>query len=451
MVSMMTSRITFLRRFGPLVVLVTLIVGSGLVSRAQNEQNQPPMLPGDFPPRIKKHKTPDKLPPIPTISPMFSISAAPLGYGPPGPTYLGRNQNLVTLGFLDENHLLFSFRAPGLLAREGDANQATAERQMRAVVLTLPDGKVESETVWTLQDRGPYLWFPRDGQFLLRDREGLETGDATLQTKPLAPLPGGFLAMRLDPSGKFLLASSVDPAAHFDSTNAMGTRKVLPLRTQLGPNPDPTNIAERLIRVESGQVLSTRHASSAAPRSIDAEGFLDTVHEKLDQWSLTLDSFNGGSQVLGHVESTCLPTSFFASDREMLVAGCTEGHIPKLMGVSASGRLLWQIETPIAIVPPLFIVSQDGSRFARETVVFKHPPGADSQIPWVKAVKGQVARVFDLATGKVVMETPISPTFDAGGNVALSPSGRRLAVLNAGAIEVFDLPAPAPLPDDVIH
>jgi hypothetical protein len=188
---------------------------------------------------------------------MFSISAAPLGYGPPGPTYLGRNQNLVTLGFLDENHLLFSFRAPGLLAREGDANQATAERQMRAVVLTLPDGKVESETVWTLQDRGPYLWFPRDGQFLLRDREGLETGDATLQTKPLAPLPGGFLAMRLDPSGNFLLASSVDPAAHFDNTNAMGTRKVLPLRTQLGPNPDPTNIAERLIRLESGQVLST--------------------------------------------------------------------------------------------------------------------------------------------------------------------------------------------------
>ena len=133
------------------------------------------------------------------------------------------------------------------------------------------------------------------------------------------------------------------------------------------------------------------------------------------------------------------------------MAGCTEGHIPKLMGVSAGGRLIWQIETPIAIVPPLFIVSQNGSRFARETVVFKHSPGADAQTPWVKAVKGQVVRVFDLATGKVVMETPISPTFDAGGNVALSPSGRRLAVLNGGAIEVFDLPAPAPLPDDVAH
>jgi len=31
--------------------------------------------------------------------------------------------------------------------------------------------------------------------------------------------------------------------------------------------------------------------------------------------------------------------------------------------------------------------------------------------------------------------------------VAISPSGRRVAVLNAGAIQVFELPAPPPLPE----
>ena len=35
---------------------------------------------------------------------------------------------------------------------------------------------------------------------------------------------------------------------------------------------------------------------------------------------------------------------------------------------------------------------------------------------------------------------------DAGGNVAISPSGRRVALLNAGAIQVFDLPPATPLP-----
>ncbi len=449
---MTTSRFTLLRRIGLPTALLVLEACSGLAGRAQNV-DVPIMLPGDVPPRVKKHKTPDKLPPIPTLSPAFSISTAPLGYGPPGPTYLGRNQSLVTLGFVDENHLLFSFRAHGLLSREEDAGNVSAERQMRAVVLTLPDGKVESETVWTLPDRGSYLWFLRDGHFLLRDRAGLETGDATLKTKPLAPLPGQFLALRLDPAEKFLLARSVDPAAHFDSTNTMGTRKVLPLGTRIGPTPDPdpalAHIAERLIRFESGEVLSTRHANSAAPMPISSEGSLETVHERLDQWSLTLRKFSGASQVLGHVESTCLPTSFFASNREMLVAGCTEGHIPKLVAVSTGGRLLWQDETPIAVVPPLFVLSQNGSRFVRETIVFKHSPSTDGQTLWVKDVKGQVVRVFDAADGKVVMETAISPVFDAGGNVALSPSGRWLAVLNEGALQLFELPAAAPLPGDV--
>ncbi|HTA79444.1 MAG TPA: hypothetical protein VK720_07845, partial [Terracidiphilus sp.] len=170
--------------------------------------------------------------------------------------------------------------------------------------------------------------------------------------------------------------------------------------------------------------------------------YLEAVHEKLDQWHLTLHRFSGEDQWIGHVESTCLPTAFFASESEVLVAGCTEGHIPKLMAVSA-GQQIWQDETPIAIVPPLFAFSRDGSRFARETIVFKHPPSSSEETLWINTVKGQVVRVFDSATGKVVMETPISPTFDAGGNIAFSPSGRRLAVVNEDAIQVFDLPAAA--------
>jgi hypothetical protein len=60
-------------------------------------------------------------------------------------------------------------------------------------------------------------------------------------------------------------------------------------------------------------------------------------------------------------------------------------------------------------------------------------------------IKGQVVRVFDAATGEVAFESPASPVLDAGGNVALSPSSRRVAVLNQGAIEVFDLPPAAAL------
>ena len=46
----------------------------------------------------------------------------------------------------------------------------------------------------------------------------------------------------------------------------------------------------------------------------------------------------------------------------------------------------------------------------------------------------------------MALETPVSPLLDAGGNVAISPSGRRVAAVNAGAIQIFELPAPPPLP-----
>ena len=411
--------------------LAGLVNGAGVTGLAQNIP-----LPGYVPPRVKKHKTPDKLPPIPTLAPAFSIPVAPLGYGPPGPTYLGRHQSLVALTFLDEDRLLFSFRTSGLLERQsGDDSRAGAERKMRAVIVGLPDGKVESQTAWTLPDRGPFVWSLSDGRLLLRDSKGLEIVDSKLESHPLVQIPGQFLSLDLAPAGKYMVASSIDPTAHFDGP---------PPRTKLllstgGQPPVPANIAARLVEVGSGRMLQTKHSTQAP---INSEGYLEAVHEKLDQWHLTLHRFSGEDQWIGHVESTCLPTAFFASESEVLVAGCTEGHIPKLMAVSA-GQQIWQDETPIAIVPPLFAFSRDGSRFARETIVFKHPSSSSEETLWINTVKGQVVRVFDSATGKVVMETPISPTFDAGGNVAFSPSGRRLAVVNEDAIQVFDLPAAA--------
>lgn len=75
-----------------------------------------------------------------------------------------------------------------------------------------------------------------------------------------------------------------------------------------------------------------------------------------------------------------------------------------------------------------------------------HPVGARSTIDQGDII-GQLVEVLDAADGKVVLETAASPILDAGGNVAISPSGRRVAVLNGGAIQVFELPAPTPLLD----
>ena len=108
-------------------------------------------------------------------SPRFHRSSPspcePLGFSAPGAIYLGQRNALASLDFLDENRLLFTFRVPGLIRRELGRREER-ERQIRAVVLTLPAGTVEAEALWTVHDRARYLWMLNDGHFLLRDRDG---------------------------------------------------------------------------------------------------------------------------------------------------------------------------------------------------------------------------------------------------------------------------------------
>jgi hypothetical protein len=112
--------------------------------------------------------------------------------------------------------------------------------------------------------------------------------------------------------------------------------------------------------------------------------------------------------------------------------------------MGTDGRRLWEdLSSPQAIWPML-VMAPDGSRVARETLAVNHAVNAYSPLD-AGDIKGQLVRVIDAANGKVVLDAPANPPLDAGGNVAISPSGRRVAVLNAGAIEVFDLPPPPPL------
>jgi len=408
---------TSLTRFG-LAMLVALVV----LGACPRGDAQDIMLPDpNYQPRVKKPKPKrDVLPAAPQQLPAFSIPVAPLGFGSPSATYLGRQYSLMSLDFLDEKRLLFSFRAPGLLAR--DASESSGDRQMKAVVLKLPEGTVESQTLWTLSDRLPYLWMLQDGHFLLRDHEGLKIGDASLQNKPVLNLSGEFQNLQINPEGTVAAVQSLE---------------------RMSPTPNAAlNVVTRVVQLRNGQV-ETSHSSSVSELPVNSDGFLAITHDnKYDLWSLKLTSFSNDTRLLGHIRSNCLPIAAFLSDQKILVSGCNPYHIPTLQAVSTSGHVLWETETPVAPIPPLLITTPSDSRFARESIIFKKVPSAGSEILWVKAVRGQVVRVFDSATGKAALEVPIKPIFDAGGNVAISPSGRRVAILNGGAIQVFELPTP---------
>jgi hypothetical protein len=415
-------------------------------------------------PPVKERFLVGKFPDKPSLPPAWSIPVEPLGFTAPGAIYLGSRNALASLDFLDENHLLFTFRVPGLLHRDTTNGQDSDERQIRAVVLALPQGTVETETLWTVHDRVRYLWMLKNGHFLLRDRNNLLVGDAALVLKPFLDFPGPLLRLELDPAQKFMVTNSREPVAE-------------PPKPGLGPSPgspatgpgrwggSPSNaqasvtsdedsdttegghpeMVVRILRRESGEVMLVSRVRSTIHLPINSIGYIENLRGRGTQWVLNLGYFTGGSRMLGSVDSACEPDDNFVSEQEILVTGCGPGGESKLIAMSTEGRTLWVSQAPSTEIWPQLTVAPNGSRLAWATLDVNHAVNSYAPIG-AEDVKEQSVTVFDAASGDIALVTPLAPILDAGGNVAISPSGRRVAVINAGAIQVFELPPPPPLP-----
>jgi hypothetical protein len=179
---------------------------------------------------------------------------------------------------------------------------------------------------------------------------------------------------------------------------------------------------------------------------MNSEGYLEKSQDKAGGWLLTLDSFSGGGRVLTRIDSTCPPDYNFVSEQELLVTTCNPNSGWNLGAMLTRGGSLWESRIAMNAMMPLLVVAPNSTRVARETLLLKRSADKYKRMVGVRDLQGQIVKVFDAANGKMVLESPLTPIFDGGGNVAISPSGQRVALVNAGAIQVFLLPAPVPAP-----
>ena len=397
-------------------------------------------------PPVKERFLVDRFPDKPSLPPVFTIPIGTLGFTAPSSNYLGARNSMASLDFLDENRLLFTFRIPGLMHRDPSNGDDSAERQIRAVVLSLPKGAIEAEATWTVHDRVRYLWPLNNGHFLVRDRNNLLEGDDTLALKPYLEFPGPLLSVEFDPEQHFLVTNS-DESASKDA--------------KAGGAPDPTtasatvtsdadaetggaapNLVIRILRHDSGDVMLVSRVRTAVHLPINSIGYLENLRSRGMEWTLSFRYFTGGSKMLGQVESNCEPDDVFLSEQEILATTCGPSGESTLVAMSTAGKTLWETKAPPTEVWPQLVVAANGSRLAWETLDTTHPIYAYAPMD-AGDVKEQSVTVFDAANGDIALVSPVSPVLDAGGNVAVSPSGRRVALLNAGSIQIFDLPAPA--------
>src|SRR5580658_3053083 len=405
-------------------------------------------------PEIKERLIPSRFPTEPTVAPSFQVPIEPLGFTAPGSLYLGARNTLASLDFIGENKLLFTFRVPGLLHRD-TRNKDEDERQIRAVVLSLPQGTVEAEKVFTVHDRARYLWMLKDGHFLLRDRNSLLEGDPSLNLKPVLNFPGPLEWIEVDPTQQYIVANSREPASANPTKDDSGSAPASAGDVTSGAAPSmyfesrddgrTPEVVVRILRRDSGKVVLVSRVKQAVHLRINDVGYLDDLDGTGWQRILNLSYFDGGSRILGNVESSCGLRDDFVAARQILITGCSPNGGDKLVAMNTDGKVLWIDVTPPVAVWPEVAMAPNGRRIARETLGVTRAITAYSSLS-SDDIKGQWVTVYDAANGDMALETQASPVLDGGGNVAISPSGRRVAVVNAGAIQVFDLPDPPALP-----
>ena len=400
---------------------------------------------------VRQRQLPAAFPNTATLPPAASIPVTPLGFTAPGPLYLGERNSLASLAFIGEDRLLFTFRVPGLIRRDHKPGEEpdTDVRHIRALVIDIATGAVEAEALWPVHDRARYLWMLKDGHFLLRDRENLSQGDNQLNLKPLLQFPGRLLRIELDPTQQYMVTNSIEPPkddADSGSAGSAGAASASATSDEQQTDYAPPKFVVRIMRRNDGKVMFVSRARGVVHLPISSVGYVENLRGPADDWVLNMNYFKGGSHMLGSVASTCAPNNAFITDQLILATGCDSSEGIKLIGITTEGRVLWDDLNPPTAVWPVQFQSANGLRIGFETLSVTHRVGPYSPLD-NDDIKGQLVRILDSATGEIVFEAPASPVLDMGGNAALSPSGRKVAVVNAGAIQVFNLPAAPPIPD----
>jgi len=370
------------------------------------------------------------------VTPSIVIPLARLGYrGTPTAGLLQTRAAMVTVDFLDSDHILFTYAPRPLMSREEAPKErgARGDRIVHAEVVALPDGKLITEKDWRLHDREPYLWPLSDGSFLLRIGGTLNLLDKDLTLTKVMETGDPIRWVQAD-KGANLLVVEVEREQHTETQHEKLAHDAL-----LFNAPAPAEDYETYgLRLPPGKDATKQifHFHMTQPGALTGN----------DEWLLKPESGSNGKfeitalpltkagqkHVVLKVKSDCRPTSVMLRHDVAMVGACkTRGLVE--YGITLDGKILWkqEVEEPKW---PFYERAANGSRFAMQKVT-----RLDEDSP----TSGE-AEVFDVATGQRMFAVPLQPLYSSRSTVALAPDGLRVALLRDGALEIFDLP-PVPI------
>lgn len=380
--------------------------------------------------------------------PDISIPLAALDFQPPTQEFMLAGSSMLTLDFVDNQHLLLTFEVHTLLKRIPGDPPTDQDRNIRALLLELPAGRVLARTEWRLHDRGQYLWNLGHGHFLLRIRDTLTTiaplanvsTGAFQQTPFIRVLDRRIGAMMLTPEADVLTVETRP-----DTSAAIASDSAGP---PLPPDPDPVQVNFYRLPAPSEPAGKVPIVYAGAGRTnklgtfpITAAGYLETLDQGHQHWAFNFGTFAGQTWELGAFDSTCRPIPIFVSHSEFIAFGCHNTPRPQVLGgFNMRGDQMWQQGVFGDYLAPSFAFAPASGRFAFGRIVTTTPLIDETQPLDPQLISSQTVVVYQAESGKQILKVDCSPVEVAGENFALSPDGLSLGVIRNGAVEIYKLP-----------
>ncbi len=415
--------------------------------------------------------------------PAISLPIGPLGFQAVPSRLLAAGGSMFTLHFVDTTHLLFTFNNRNLLKRMPDATPEDDDRNVTALLLELPAGKVLARTEWRTRDREQYLWPLSHGRFLLRVRTRLTVIDPlanlakeeAFREQPFLDFKRRIGYISVSPGGGLLTVETVPPRRQIDDgggqtpsaqvlqprtqapTQASAAGNAAPLKLSAPPAVEfsseraglpPVDLHFYRLGVEPGpggtELVAARAAGVLGARNLisipaTGDGFLDAVKESPGVYDFDYFSHAGKKIELSPYDTTCAPRPYFVSASEFVALGCHGGTDRMLLsGFNLRGEEPWVQALSGQYIAPYLVAVPAAGRFAFSRVLVSgsyYDP--DNIVP--EELNAQEIVVLQHHDGRLLLKVQASPIQRAGQNFDLSPDGLAMTVLRAGNIEVYRL------------
>lgn len=368
------------------------------------------------------------------------IPLEPMGYTVPAPEFLLSGSSMMTVHFVDKDHLLITFGVRRLMKREVDPPPGDDDRTIGAFLVELPSGKVLARTEWRLHDRQQYLWSLGHGRFLLRVRDRL-TVIAPMGNANRDDAFSEVLLQLVDRHIVAILISSDSDLLTLETTKfPVGPGASAEDLTRKDPAPVQVNFYRLVSTGESADKLAVVSAGAIRTRAAVAipmttGGVLDVLEGGKSSWLFNFDEVAGKVRELAGFDTTCFPHATFVGHGEFVAFGC-RGSVDKvdIAGFNLKGEEMWQQNFFDTHVSPTFAFAPAAGRFALGRTIVAAPFDAGSPLP-ASGVTAQEVRVYQSYNGKQLFRIECSPVERAGQNFALSSDGMRLAVVRDTVVQ----------------